>query len=65
MTNEEVTHIQRGDKIRWNDPDAGLCTQDIEVSFLYFSGENEDDVIHVCGFGGEDLECFAHELERI
>ena len=59
MKLEQVSKLQSGDEVFWNDPDNGLTSRNIIIQSIEIKG----DVVCVYGQDGDELECYAHELE--
>lgn len=55
----DVTKLQSGDQVWWNDPDDGACSRIYNIQEIKINGE----VVTITDKDGSDLECFASELE--
>jgi hypothetical protein len=58
MTEEQVKQLHNGDEVFWNDPDDGLTSRSITIQSIKVQGE----VVSIFGQDGDELECYAHEL---
>ena len=74
MKPSEIIQLNKGDKVFWTDPDRGLCSKYIVIETSSIAGEDEDsddhefygdEVVTLLGQNGDELECYAHELNII
>ena len=59
MIMTEVKQLQIGDEVFWNDPDNGLTSRSVIIQSIEVKGE----IVCIYDRDGDNLECFASELE--
>lgn len=59
MKINQAKQLHRGDEIRWNDPDGGLCSRNLIILEIAYKGEGAFSIIDM---DGGHLECFAKEI---
>ena len=60
MTNKATAALVPGDRITWNDPDAGACT----CTFTIRTIRSEGEFFTITKEDGTSLDAFAEELSR-
>lgn len=60
MTIDQVKALHRGDHVKWNDPDHGICTRVIKIDHVEIKGNG---IVLVWGEHGDFIQVFAGELE--
>jgi len=68
MKLEQVRKLQNGDEVFWNDPDDGLTSRNITIQSIKVLAPDDgeeygDEIVCICSKDGDELECYAHELE--
>lgn len=63
MTHTEVSKLQPGDEVFWNDPDEGACSRYLQIQTIDVHPDNGDlTVVSIMEVDGSVVECFAKEL---
>lgn len=55
---KNIKNVKAGDKIQWNDPDEGTCSNSIVVKSI----EDKGDLIAITGEDEEYIECYLDEI---
>jgi hypothetical protein len=74
LSNIDITHgpdkktesMEIGDRVRWIDPDDGLCSGEGTITYKSHGGSGDDDIIYSLRMDdGGEVEAWEHELEKI
>jgi hypothetical protein len=61
MTLQEIESLKAGDKVHWEDPDEGLCSQVILIARISING----DVVSLTDAEGSEVDALPEELTRV